>query len=119
MEAHGYLKFKWVADILYVYVFGPFNEEGATKAASEYISLLSVKGNSSYSIIEVWDAESLGSPMVMSKISEMWALFSKNNCTFIAIVVSNSLQKSLCEELLPSIGKVFLNIEDAESWINR
>jgi hypothetical protein len=119
MDAHGYLKFKWVADILYVHAFGPFNEEGVAKATSEYIALISVKDSSSYSIIEVWDTESLGSPKVMSEVSKMWAFLLKNNCTFIAIVVSNSLQKAVCEKLLPSKGKVFLNIEDAENWINK
>jgi hypothetical protein len=118
MNIHGYLKFEWIDNTLYVHAFGPFNEEGAVKASVEYLASLEANGRSSYSIIEVWDEESLGSPEVMSKISEMWTFFLKNNCSSIAIVISNSLQRSLCEKLLPNNGKIFQNLEDAENWVD-
>jgi hypothetical protein len=118
MNIHGYLEFKWDNSVLYVHAFGPFNEEGVTKASNEYLKLISDRVNSRYSIIEIWDEDSLGSPQVMAKVSEMWELLLKNNCVSIAVIVSNSLQQTLCEKLLPSKGRVFVNIEGAEIWIN-
>ena len=52
----------------------------------------------------------------MKKIADMWNVFTKNNCTSIAIVISNSVQRSLCEKLLPTNGCVFIKQEDAEIW---
>jgi hypothetical protein len=116
MNSHGYLEFTWKSNILYVEAFGPFNEEGAIDASQEYLEKTKNNGSSNYSIIEIWDENSLGSPIVMEKIANMWRTVTENNCTSIAIVVSNSVQRSLCEKLLPVIGRVFTKMDDAEIW---
>ena len=116
MNSHGYLKFIWKSNILNIEAFGPFNEEGVIDASQEYLKQVESIGSSNYSIIEVWDEDSLGSPLVMEKIANMWSIFIESNCTSIAIVISNSVQRSLCEKLLPINGRVFTKIDDAEIW---
>lgn len=116
MNRHGYLKFTWKDSILHVEAFGPFNEEGVKDASQEYFKKIESKGSSKYSIIEIWDEESLGSPIVMDKIASMWSSLTESNCISIAIVISNSVQRLLCEKLLPDHGRVFTKIDDAEMW---
>lgn len=117
MNSHGYLEFTWRNSVLYVEAFGPFNEEGAIEASKEYLNQIANTENSDYSIIEIWDEDSFGSPKAMETVAGMWNILSGNNCTSIAIVISNSVQRSLYEKLLPSNGHIFTKKEDADILI--
>ena len=116
MNIHGYLEFTWVKSILYVKAYGPFNEEGAIKASNEYLNHISNRNDSKYSIIEIWDEHSLGSPKVMEKVASMWSLCFEYNCISIAIVVSNMVQEGVSKKLLPFQSKIFMKKEYAEIW---
>ncbi|NMP32003.1 hypothetical protein HII17_10530 [Thalassotalea sp. M1531] len=119
MNVHGELTFEWLNNVLYVRTFGPFNEEGIVKAANAYSNCLSQHAKAHYAIIEIWDNDSLGSPEVMAMVADFWTNHLQDNCTAIAIVVSNSLQLALCQKLLPPSGSSFGNVADAELWVNR
>ena len=77
------------------------------------------KKSHSFSIIEVWDDESFGSPEDMSEVANFWNTLSKIGCTSLALVFSNSVQQILFEHRLPDIAKVFSDREDALLWVNR
>lgn len=120
MESHGEIKCSWFNDTLYIEAYGPFNLEGVKLATDEYLYQISQQGRKKYCVIEVWDEESLGGPDVMKEVSNMWRRNIGQNCLAIAIVVSNAIQKSICENLLPiSKGRVFLTQPEAELWIKR
>ncbi len=118
MKSHGYVEFSWESNILYVEAFGPFNEEGVMEAASEYLSTILNRTVSDFSVIEIWDEDSLGSPEALAYVEKLWEQLISNGCTSIALVVSNSLQRGVAEKFLPSIGKIFHKKEDAKFWIH-
>ena len=118
MEAHGTLKFQWIENILYIEPFGPFNEEGVTIEAGKYLEMVLNREFEKFYIIEVWNNESFASPVSFEKVASLWNMLSDNGCTFLAIVASNDLQKIIASEMIPDIGKIFSNKEDAQKWIS-
>jgi len=117
VKSHGFLKFSWKSNVLYVQVLGPFNEEGVIEESSKYLSAISNRKVADFSVIELWDEEALGSPKAMNDVCKLWKKLITQNCISLAIVVPNSVQRDIAEKLLPSIGKVFGKIEDAEYWV--
>ncbi len=117
MKAHGYLDLKWSDNVLYVRSFGPFNDEGAKEAADAYVKLINNKTCTQFSVIEILQDESLGTPDTMKEVSKIWNFNAENGCTALALVYANEIQRQLAEEFLPGFGKLFQNIEDAENWV--
>ena len=116
MESHGYLSFKWSNNVLYVNAFGPFNDEGAKEAAEAYIKEVVNKKSLSFSVVELLDSESIGSPNTMNEVSKLWCFLGEHGCTSLGIIYSNDIQRSLAEKYLPIFGKLFSKVEDAEKW---
>jgi hypothetical protein len=117
MDEHGKATFRWQNNILYTEAFGPFNEQGVRKAAMQYLYEIENRHLTPYSVIEIWDEYSLACPEGMKKVEQLWALLSYNQCSAFALVAYNATQASIASKLLPPIGKVFQNIEEAEQWI--
>jgi hypothetical protein len=117
MNPHGEINLFWEDDILYLEAFGPFNEEGVIKAASEYLNTITKRNVTSFSVIEVWDEDSLSSPEGMEYVGKLWAQLVSNNCISLAVVVSNTVQRDISEQLIPSIGKVFNSKVAAKIWV--
>ena len=107
MKSHGSLKLSWEKNILYVEVLGPFNEEGVIEESNRYLSEILNRKVTDFSVIEVWDKEALGSPMVMNDVHKLWYELADNNCISLALVVSNSVQRDIAESLLPTTGVTF------------
>ncbi len=119
MQGHGKTLFNWDNNILYVEAFGPFNEEGIVDAADSYQNAIIDRTSDLFSIIEIWDAECLGSPQTISEVGKHWSILSRNGCISLAIVVANGVQKSIVKSRLPEIGKVFSDKEDAIQWLQQ
>jgi len=117
MIAHGYATISWKEDILYIYAYGPFNEEGVSIAVDEYLSVVEKRHLKPFDTIEIWDEETLGSPETISKAKVLWGKLIELNCTSISIVVSNNLQSAICKKYLPSIGRIYFSVKDAEEYI--
>jgi hypothetical protein len=117
MTPHGYINLFWEGDILYLEAFGPFNEDGAVKAGNEYLNKIINRNVADFSIVETWDENSLSSPKGMAIVAELWAKLASNNCVSFALIVSNTTQRGVAEQFLPSIGKIFNNKEEAKIWI--
>lgn len=117
MEVHGRISFYWLENVLYVEASGPFNEEGIINGKAEYLNVILERTCDYFSIIETWDDEALGSPLVMDVIKGFWGVLHEYNCLSIAVVVSNAIQQSVCQKLLPNIGEVFRERQDAKKWV--
>ena len=107
MDSHGYLDFKWLNNILYVEAFGPFNDEGAIEAAKAYMDAVNNRNCSTFSVAEILDSESLGSPNTMTEVAKLWTFLGENGCRSLAIIHSNDIQRALAEKFIPKFGKVF------------
>ncbi|WP_100643568.1 hypothetical protein [Alteromonas facilis] len=118
MQSHGHADFLWRGDVLYLHAFGPFNYEGVNEVYQEYMKQIGSRDGRPYRVIEVWDDETLASPEAMKKIAMMWQHLQQNGCLSLAIVVANTMQKNLCEEMLPVMGAIFMSLEDAENWLH-
>ncbi len=117
MDSHGRLDLKWSDDVLYVEGFGPFNDEGAKEAAQAYIDLIMNKECSTFSVIEILNETSIGTPATMNEVAKIWQFIADNGCVALALVYSNEIQRSLAEPFLPEFGRLFNKLEDAEQWI--
>ena len=106
MKAHGILQLTWKQNTLYAEAFGPFNEEGIIEA-------------SIFSVIEVWDENSMTSPEALKDVGRLWAVLANYGCESYALIVSNRLQESVAQPYLPEIGKIFNDLNTAELWVNR
>lgn len=119
MQGHGLIELNWQGNVLYVDAFGPFNEEGVVSCAQKYINEIKNKTCEQFYVIETWDKDSFGSPKVYEVVDKNWASFQAFGCLGIAVVVSDNLQKSLAEKVLPSFpSQAFTNLEQAQSWIS-
>ena len=117
MNIHGNATFSWKNNILYVETFGPFNEEGAKKVATDYLTSILNRSVVDFSVIEKWDEYSLASPKAMSNIGKSWEQLTNNGCTSIAVILCSDIQRRVATSYLPPTGKIFCNEEDAEFWI--
>ena len=118
MKIHGYVDFEWSNDVLVVKGYGPFNLEAVEKAERQYTEAINSRKVRCYGVLEIWDEDSLGSPEVMSRISDFWYELSSKKCNKLAILVTNQFQQKICEKLLPKLGRVFLDQSEAESWLS-
>lgn len=118
MEPHGYLKFTWVDDVLYLEAHGPFNDEGAKAAAEAYVELIHNRKHPTFSVVEVLENDSMGSPNTMAEVSRIWDFIGENGCVALALVYANEVQRILAEPYLPPFGKLFRSVKDAEEWVS-
>ena len=119
MKAHGILQLTWKRNTLYAEAIGPFNEEGVIEASKGYLDALGNPPTPAFSVIEMWDENSMSSPEAMKNVGRLWSALASIGCSSFALVASNRLQESVAKPYLPAIGKVFNNLEDAELWVNR
>lgn len=118
MDPHGYLDLKWSNNVLYVQAFGPFNDEGAKAAADAYIDLIMNKQHPTFSVIEILNKDSIGTPDTMTEVAKIWSFIGEQGCNALALVYSNEVQRHLAQQFLPPFGKLFSNVEDAETWVS-
>lgn len=119
MKAHGILQLTWKQNTLYAEAFGPFNEEGIIEASKNYLDALGKPPASIFSVIEVWDENSMTSPEALKNVGRLWAVLANYGCESYALIVSNRLQESVAQPYLPEIGKIFNDLNTAELWVNR
>lgn len=117
MEPHGELKLEWSGDVLYVKPKGQFNDEGARKAANEYFDLIQNKSCDEFSVIEVLNEDSIGTPKTMEEVAKVWRFIGENGCVALALVYCNEVQRSLAEDYLPEFGRLFSSVSEAEAWV--
>lgn len=119
MKAHGILQLTWRQNTLYAEAFGPFNEEGVIEASKNYLDALGKPPSATFSVIEVWDENSMTSPDALRNVGRLWSVLANYGCCSFALTVSNKLQESVAQPYLPEIGKIFNNLDDAELWLKR
>lgn len=117
MEAHGILKFYHDNHVLYVESFGPFNMEGIIKGKLEYMDNVERISKDKFCVVEIWDEETLTSPDALHVIQELWKTLESYSCCSLAVVIKTVFQKDIVENMLPKIGRVFNNKEEAITWI--
>jgi hypothetical protein len=117
MNTHGELVFTWKKSVLYVEVFGAFNMEGIKDGAIKYMKTVMDRKVPSFSIIEIWDVETLTSLESMNDVDKLWSNLNKNGCISLALVIPRDVQEWSAKRMLPDIGKIFNNKHDAEQWI--
>ena len=117
MKKHGDVNIYWKDNILYLEAFGPFNEEGVIDVANKYLNSIINRDVVKFSVIEIWDEDSLSSPAGMKNVEKLWGQLEANDCTSFALVVCNSVQRAFAEPLIPSIGEIFKSRKEAEQWV--
>lgn len=117
MKAHGHLDLRWSGSVLYVEAFGPFNDEGAAAAAAAYAEIINNRKYLRFSVIEILRDNSLGTPDTMTEVMKVWKFIGENGCQALALVCANNVQRHLAESFLPTFGKVFSSLDEAEKWV--
>ena len=108
MNIHGKVLISWEGSILIIKFKGPFNDEGTLDALDAIEKSVSTKNLAIWYRLAIWDDETLGSPSTIKLIKERtheWDL--EKHCKKIAVVVCNSLQQSIVENLFGSSAKIF------------
>jgi len=118
MNAHGDLSLLWDGDLLIVKTFGPFNEIGLKILISKIRESILGKGLKSWRKMEIWDEETLGSPDVVSTGEAVAKWYKDNGCYASAIIVCNSLQEQIADNITSNNTKSFRNQEAAMNWLN-
>ncbi|MCW8930858.1 MAG: hypothetical protein OQL19_11535 [Gammaproteobacteria bacterium] len=119
MNIHGKVICSWIDDILFVEAIGPFNNEGVINAAKLYLNTIQNRKFSKFFVVEIWDEESLGSPSSYKDVSKMWNALNDNGCIAFALVVSSNIQQLIARQIIPDIGEIFFNKEEAVKWISQ
>lgn len=118
MNRHGQMSFSWSDDLLIVKPKGPFNEEGREYVNNRVKDVILNKGLKRWRRLEILDEETMGSPSVLGMVKDLYTWYEDNGCYATAVVVKNSLQIYVIEEMFQSrTVKIFSNISEAEKWI--
>ena len=116
---HGDVSFEWKGDLIEINSVGPFNVEGLSYSISVVKNSILGKNLKSWRRLEIWDDETLGSPecFVLAREKAKW--FIENGCYASAIVISNSVQRSLLESAATSNVRLFENVAAAKKWLDK
>lgn len=117
MNKHGYVNFYWHEDILTLELEGPFNEEGLNYYFSLVKTSILNRSGKNWRRLEIWDEETLGSLETLGIGKDIDKWFEENGCLLAAVVVSNSLQKQVLENIIKSNMKIFRNEIEARKWL--
>ncbi|WP_281560788.1 hypothetical protein [Thalassomonas sp. RHCl1] len=117
MKRHGVVTLSWQANLLVFKAYGPFNEEGIEAVFYEAQQSVINRQLQRWNRLEILDDETLGSPAVLNRVKDLYAWFENNGCEHTAVVVSNSVQIYVTEELLQSKAKIFRDINTAKKWL--
>jgi hypothetical protein len=117
MNKHGEVLLSWEGSILIVKVKGPFNDEGAIDAVHEIKKSVYSKNIATWYRLGFWDEEALGSPSTFNQVKEIHEWSLANGCKRTAVVVCNSLQHSVLENLLGGTVQIFRIEADAKKWL--
>lgn len=118
MISHGEVTFSWDDDLLEIGAKGPFNESGLKICITSIQKSILNKSIKSWRRIEVWDDETLGSPVVVSLAKEASHWYKNQGCFAVAIVISNDLQSYILEHMIKSGSAIFHDVATAKSWLN-
>lgn len=119
MDMHGDVSFEWKGDLIEINSVGPFNVEGLSYSISVVKNSILSKNLKNWRRLEIWDDETLGSPecFVLAKEKAKW--FIANGCYASAIVISNSVQRSLLESAATSNVRLFESVAAAKKWLDK
>lgn len=70
-----------------------------------------------WSRIEIWDAETVGSPETLMIAKALYEWYVAHGCDIAAIVVCNELQRYIVKEILCSKVEIFSKLSDAQVWL--
>ena len=118
MQSHGELTLEWKDDVLMAYARGPFNDEGVEEVLDKIKNAILIKNSKSWSRLEVWDEDTLGSPAVMNSVKEYYRWCTEHGCMVTAVAVKNSLQRSYVESFSGNIA-VFSSKSEAIDWLTK
>jgi len=117
MNAHGDISLSWEGDLLIIEVFGPFNEIGLKNIIARIRESILTKGIDAWRKLEIWDEETLGSPDIVSMGEIVAKWYKDNGCYASAVVVCNSLQEQLVNNITSNNTKSFRNKNTAMKWL--
>ena len=118
MNMHGEISIVWHGNLIEITSTGPFNVEGLNHCISIIKKSILNKNIKSWCRMEIWDDETLGSPacIALSKVKALWCV--NHGCYATAIVVSNSVQRSLLESEARSNIRIFDDAVIAKKWLD-
>ena len=117
MQSHGNISIEWKQQLLIINAYGPFNEEGVLEIIDNLKQAILTKNIKSWIRLELWDLNTLGSPVVMNHVKEHFLWCEEQGCRATAVVVNNSLQRNLIEkDFLTNIG-IFNSENEANAWL--
>lgn len=117
MQSHGEITIAWAEQLLVMYAYGPFNDEGAIDAIDSLKQSILIKNLESWCKLEIWDQDSFGSPFVMNHAKEYYLWCEERGCRATAVVVSTSLQRNILELDFLTNVKVFNSENKARAWL--
>ena len=117
MNPHGKIEFCWHGEVLFIYSYGPFNEEGITEAITELRQAVIEKNIHRWSRVEVLDEESLGSPQTVKLLKQSYQWFDDHGCRHTAVVAETSLLKQLLRTTITQKIEFFDSQEQALQWL--
>ena len=120
MKAHGYADLSWNNDVLTLDVYGPFNEEGVKLVYGQVKDSVLNKKIKHWCRIEKLDEETMGSPLVVSFVNELYLWADKHGCYATAVIISNLIQaQAIAGVLKGKNAKLFHHIDEAQKWISQ
>jgi hypothetical protein len=109
-QPHGYITVNWIDDILELYSFGPFNDEGMALSYTEMQSKANTRIHelTTWQRLDILSEEALGGPSVMREMGQSYLWCFDHGCNAIATVCSTQLQHSI---LLNFVKKTQANLK--------
>lgn len=117
MQCNGEINIEWNEGLLIVSPQGPFNDAGLVEDIDKVKNAILIKNSKKWSRLEVWREETLGSPVVMESAKKLYLWCTLHGCIATAIVIENSLQRSLIEKGSSGNIGVFNNKYEAIDWV--
>jgi hypothetical protein len=119
MQSHGEIILNWQGNVLIINPQGPFNEEGAVKAINTVKNSIHIKNRTSWSRLEVWGEDTLGSPTVMNSVKEFYLWCTAHGCKATAVVIKNDFQRNIIETYCSGNVGIFNNKDEATAWLTK
>lgn len=117
MNRHGEVLLSWEGNILIIRAKGAFNEEGVQHAIDAIKETVSASKLDIWHRLGIWDEEALGSPSTLTLVKEIHEWCIDKGCNRIAIVLCNSVQQTVAENMFGDKVHIFRDEGDAKQWL--
>ncbi|MEX1668173.1 hypothetical protein AB4876_04570 [Zhongshania guokunii] len=117
MQSHGEISLEWDGQLFTMYAYGPFNEEGVREVIASLKRAVLSENIESWVRLEVWDMDTLGSPLVFDYVKAYYLWCEEHGCRATAVVVNNIIQRNIIEKDFLTNIRIFKSKREAIDWL--